>query len=337
MDSLTQAVLGAAIGEAGYRHRLGGRAVVFGAICGTLPDLDVIVGGVDPWLYLLHHRGVTHSLLTLPVAAVPIGALAAKLSGVGRPRDWIACAFWALITHPLLDVFTAYGTQLLAPLSDHRFAIDGVSIIDPVYTLPLVAATALAATRWRRLSRAVAAGALAWGLLWLGLGLGLGARAKAEGLARLQAEGVEVRRLRAMPGFGTHLVHRVVAERADGGLSITQTSALVDGDGPVLHLEPARGADVELARAHPHVQLFSWFADGYLHTGHLADSTGADVTFDDLRYGRLLDPAAPLWRARARVEGGAVVGVTREDAVRGGLGPELDAQWRLLWTGRVRP
>ena len=73
MDSITQAVLGATIAEAGFRRRLGGRAVAFGAICGALPDLDIAAGFIDQWATLTNHRGFSHSLLVLPLVAVGMG------------------------------------------------------------------------------------------------------------------------------------------------------------------------------------------------------------------------------------------------------------------------
>jgi inner membrane protein len=64
MDSLTQIVLGAAVGEAVAGKKLGNRAILWGAIAGTIPDLDVIPGlFLTPLDNLLFHRGATHSLL----------------------------------------------------------------------------------------------------------------------------------------------------------------------------------------------------------------------------------------------------------------------------------
>ena len=48
MDSITQIVLGAACGEAVLGKKIGNRALLFGAIGGTIPDLDVFVG---KWLF----------------------------------------------------------------------------------------------------------------------------------------------------------------------------------------------------------------------------------------------------------------------------------------------
>src|SRR5690606_37503481 len=67
MDLVTQAVLGAAIGEAGWGKKLGAGAMCAGALLGMTPDLDIISGLAGQWASLIHHRGVSHSLLFAPL------------------------------------------------------------------------------------------------------------------------------------------------------------------------------------------------------------------------------------------------------------------------------
>ena len=93
---------------------------------------------------MVHHRGVSHSVIVLPFAALPVGWLGWWRSDRKAPIwTWVHLAFWALITHPLLDTCTSYGTQLLAPLSDQRYSTDAIGIIDLLYTTPLLVACAL--------------------------------------------------------------------------------------------------------------------------------------------------------------------------------------------------
>ena len=63
-------------------------------------------------------------------------------------RCWLWVCLLALLTHPLLDAMTIYGTQLLWPLTEHPFAVGSMFIIDPVYTVPLLLAVVVA--QWRR-------------------------------------------------------------------------------------------------------------------------------------------------------------------------------------------
>ncbi len=147
MDSLTQIVLGAACGEAVLGHKIGNKALLFGAIGGTLPDLDVFVGAL---LYsneidaMLFHRGFMHSILFSVLSAFLIGWLVHKLYDSGKrkgttvQKNWILLFFWSLFTHVLLDAFTPYGTQLFAPFSNYRVALNNIAVADPLYTLPFL-------------------------------------------------------------------------------------------------------------------------------------------------------------------------------------------------------
>lgn len=147
MDSLTQIVLGAACGEAILGKKIGNKALLFGAIGGTIPDLDVLVGG---WLYnneidaMLFHRGFMHSILFSVIAAFLLGWIVYKLYNTGKrlgstvKKDWINLFFWSLFTHPILDCFTPYGTQLFAPFSNYRVAFNNIAVADAAYTLPFL-------------------------------------------------------------------------------------------------------------------------------------------------------------------------------------------------------
>jgi len=205
MDSVTQIVLGAAVGELAQGRKLGNRAMIWGAIAGTIPDLDVFVGKLytDPVDELAFHRGITHSfffavtfslglsyltywiydkgnykklnfaygtvlLLLGAMAAVAIVAPTLSLGLAGAAalaiptlcygvyrylkyrdddtfedfdlgvRGWYLLFFWCIFTHPLLDCFTVYGTQVFLPFSDYRVSFDNISVADPLYTVPFL-------------------------------------------------------------------------------------------------------------------------------------------------------------------------------------------------------
>ena len=147
MDSLTQIVLGAACGEIALGKKIGNKALLFGAIGGTIPDLDVFIGKL---LYqneiqaMAFHRGFMHSLLFAVLAAFLFGWFSYKLYNTGKRRgttlqkNWIWLFFLSIFTHPILDCFTPYGTQLFAPFSDYRVAFNNISVVDPLYTLPFL-------------------------------------------------------------------------------------------------------------------------------------------------------------------------------------------------------
>jgi inner membrane protein len=141
VDSITQAALGAAVGELLLGRRLGNRALAWGALFGTLPDLDVLVHPfLDTAAELWWHRGPSHSLLVMAVAswalAKPLARLWKREKVTPALAAWFVLAVWS--THVLIDCFTVYGTAVLWPFSDRRVGFNHLFIIDFLYTLPLV-------------------------------------------------------------------------------------------------------------------------------------------------------------------------------------------------------
>ncbi len=150
MDSLSQLTLGAAITVAVMGRRVPRwQAALVGAVVGTLPDLDVFIDHGDAIRNMTLHRTESHALIFLTLIAPLLGWL---IAGVMRSRQywrgWTLATWLALVTHPLLDLTTVYGTQLGLPFSDFPYAIGSMYIIDPLYTLPLLGALIVAL--WRR-------------------------------------------------------------------------------------------------------------------------------------------------------------------------------------------
>jgi inner membrane protein len=138
MDSLTQIILGAAIGEAVLGKKVGNKAILYGAIAGTIPDLDVFASYfTDTVTALAIHRGFTHSILFSILFAPIFGWLVSRYEKYKDFKGWSWLFFWALITHPILDAHTTWGTQLFWPL-DLRLAFKTIFVVDPIYTLPFL-------------------------------------------------------------------------------------------------------------------------------------------------------------------------------------------------------
>lgn len=138
MDSLTQIVLGAAVGEAVLGKKIGNKAMLYGAIAGTIPDLDVYIGYFTDTVTVLElHRGFTHSILFSILFAPIFGWLVSRFERYKNVKDWSWLFFWCLLTHPLLDAFTTWGTQLFWPLNI-RVAFKTIFVIDPLYTVPFI-------------------------------------------------------------------------------------------------------------------------------------------------------------------------------------------------------
>jgi len=152
MDSLTQIVLGAGVAEVVLGRKAGYRAPLWGAIAGTIPDLDVIPG---QWMTtvdaLAFHRGISHSLLFAIAMAPLLSAIARRIHGKERGGywRWTLLFFLVLLTHALLDCFTTWGVQLFWPL-EHRIAWKSIFVIDPFYTLPFLICLIWAITKPRQ-------------------------------------------------------------------------------------------------------------------------------------------------------------------------------------------
>lgn len=140
MDSLTQIVLGAAVGETVLGKKVGNKAMLYGAIAGTIPDLDVLTRYfMDTVTATEWHRGFSHSIFFSILFAPVFGWLVWKLNSKEDAswKAWSWLMFWGLFTHPILDAFTTWGTQLFWPLKT-RLAFQSVFVIDPLYTVPFM-------------------------------------------------------------------------------------------------------------------------------------------------------------------------------------------------------
>ena len=151
MDSLTQIVLGASVGEAVLGKKVGNKAILWGAIAGTIPDLDVFTRYfVDEVTALQWHRGISHSLFFCIVAAPILGWLVSKIHK-NSLADWVGWSklmFMSLVTHPLLDAHTTWGTQFFWPF-DLRIAYKNIFVADPIYTVPFLILLIIAMTKRR--------------------------------------------------------------------------------------------------------------------------------------------------------------------------------------------
>jgi inner membrane protein len=178
------------------------QAMVVGAAAAAFPDIDALALLGGDFLYLRHHRGVTHSVLLAPLWAWLIAALGARWfeSTRERPGGWKALyglALGGLLLHIAGDWITTYGTMLLAPFTDHRFGLGAVFIIDlalsGILAAGLAAAARFPARRWPAALGLLAASA------WVGLAWWAKQEAETAARAHAQAEGLRVEWLDAMP------------------------------------------------------------------------------------------------------------------------------------------
>lgn len=307
MDPLTQAVLGAGVGQALFHRRLGRSAIVVGAMAAAWPDLDVVVK-FDQWSGWIYHRGLTHSLLIVPLAGPATGWLAwqvaqwrARRGGPdpGKFTDWLWLCTLALLTHSLLDASTAYGTQLLAPFSDQRFAIDAIPVIDPVYTVPIVLAVLVglwSGGRWR-LARRTAMAALIFSNGFLLYTWWLNGQAADEARRQLAAEGVTDAQVHAYPTIFQSFLRRIIVYRPDE-IRVGFLTMLDPGPIQWFRAEPPTDPQVADFRSRWEADLLDWFAMGKTFYRSYRDEDRVVVEATDLRYGATGTTLWGIWGIR---------------------------------------
>ena len=156
MDSITQITLGAAVGEAVLGKKIGNKAMIWGGIGGTIPDLDVLFFPfLDSISKLSFHRGASHAfffeMLFIPLIAYGVWRWYRDKS-TANYKDWVLLFMGSILTHPILDAFTTYGTQLWLPFSRERVAISSIFVADPLYTVPFLLCLIIA-SRFHRTSQ----------------------------------------------------------------------------------------------------------------------------------------------------------------------------------------
>ncbi|WP_372609387.1 metal-dependent hydrolase [Halomonas sp.] len=284
MDSVTQAALGAAIGGVVLGRRLGRKAVLIGAVLGTLPDLDVVLDYGDAVANYTEHRGFSHSLFVLAGLATALAILTALFAPTRdiRFRHWWAFFGLCLLTHPLLDALTTYGTQLWWPLVVRPSARPLIFIIDPLYSLPLLVGIIIALVTGNGRKGP------AWGVTLSSayLVFALGAKVLVEHrLEPVLAERglVDAPRLVQPTPFNTLLWRITVVDGADHYEGI---AGILDGQAPIELERFRRGTQWEAAALASHNgQRLDWFAGPFLrYDVSLIDDTPT-LTATDLRLG----------------------------------------------------
>ena len=138
MDPITHGLAGAVIARAGFSKSLEKWGPVTGVLVAILPDADFVLRLFGEEIFLRYHRGITHSLILLPLYSLILALLFQRLYGLKRFFYFYLLCFFSLLSHILLDLITSFGTMALVPLTNQRLAWDIVFIIDPYFTAILL-------------------------------------------------------------------------------------------------------------------------------------------------------------------------------------------------------
>lgn len=347
MDSLTQIVLGAAVGEVVLGKKVGNRALLWGAVGGTIPDLDVAASMfLNPLQTLAAHRGFSHSIVFAILGAflfgwlihrlyqspfhkyfamlgwflIPVGVvyfisrifdnasfslvsgsiMAVIIIGAyivlykryfknesrelpdASVKDWQWLMFWAVFTHPLLDCFTTYGTQLFQPFSDYRVGFNTIAVADPFYTLPfLICVIAIFYYHRKREKRRR--------LAWIGLGISSiymmlcvfnKSRVNSVWQDTLASSNVTYSRYMTSPSILSNFLWTCVAETDDG--YVTGQYSIFDKEPRVLFEKIERNQTDEDLPLNDHTfERMRWFSNDY----YTIIDHQEGLQFNDLRFG----------------------------------------------------
>ncbi|MVW71219.1 MULTISPECIES: metal-dependent hydrolase [unclassified Bordetella] len=283
MDSLTQAVLGAGIQGALLGRTQGRKALLYGALLGTLPDMDVLIRYADPVSRMTFHRGFSHSVFVLTLLAVVMTWLIRKKwpDAPYSGRRLLLTIWLVLITHPVLDAFTVYGTQLFWPLARIPESWSAVFIIDPVFTVPLTLAVLVGAvvgcTRKLRVAMTIA---LAFCTVYLGVALGGRWHAEHRVEHALQEQGIRPTAILATPMPFNTLLWRVIAKDGQGNY-YEAVSGWFDRGPPEMLRLPLSPAQTTVLDGVPLHERLRWFTNDWLRY----DEIGDRLVVTDLRMG----------------------------------------------------
>lgn len=284
MDTVTQIGLGAAVGEAVLGRRIGRRAMLWGGIGGLLPDLDILVPLGDAVRNVTYHRGPSHSLFVLAALTPFMVFLILKIhpqTAVYRAR-WLWLVSLAFVTHVLLDCLTVYGTQIFWPLSTPPVMWSTLFIIDPAYSLPLLAGVLAALVMSRSTGRGHLVNSICLTLSTLYIVWSIGAKLHVEQAARysLRQQGIAHSALLTTPTAFNTLLWRVLAMGDDGYYE--GYYSLVDGNrGVKLMRYPANRGLLAGVEEHWPVKRLQWFTHGF----YAVERIGDGIVMTDLRMG----------------------------------------------------
>jgi len=335
LDSLTQIVLGAAVGEAVLGKKVGNRAMLWGAVAGTIPDLDVLIRLFTDHVTATElHRGFSHSIVFAVLMAPILGWIANtihKKREIGfKPWSWLF--FWALVTHPILDNHTTWGTQFFWPF-DYRIAFKNIFVIDPMYTIPFLVFTLIAMFHKRTNPRRrlfnnigliVSTSYMALTFVFKGVAYS----EFKDGLDKSDIDYIEMD-TRPMP-FNTILWNAQIETK--DGYRMAYYSLLDSKDITFGEVYPKNHHLLEPYKDQKVIKQLIKISAGW----YMLEEVDGQLYFIDIRFGQIgVDPSGSpfLWRYKLSPDTNGLITVTRVDAdfeSVGGVGEVFSSLWRRI-------
>ena len=293
MDPLSQGTIGAAFAQSAANKNNIFKIGFIGFLAGLTPDLDVLIqSSTDPILSLEYHRQFTHSLFFIPFGSLIVALLIFPL--VKRSMSLKTVYFASLLgyaTHGLLDACTSYGTQLFWPFSNERVSWNNISIVDPLFTIPVLILVVIAIRTKKKIFSFFGIG---WIIFYLSLGFVQYERALSAAIELANMRGHNAERLTLKPSFGNLILWKSIYQHKEtfyvDAIRTAQSSTWYLGETtrvfdykyhlPDLDKESQQKKDIE---------RFRWFSQDYL--GY--DEEKNIVT--DVRYSMIPNQIDPMW------------------------------------------
>ena len=293
MDPISQGTVGAAFAQSTASKNNIIRIGFIGFLAALTPDLDVLIrSSDDPILFLEYHRQFSHSLFFIPFGSLIVALLLFPFfKGSMCLKTIYVASFLGYATHGLLDACTSYGTQLFWPFSDERVTWNNISIVDPLFTLPIVILLILAITTRRRIFSFIAIGGSG---VYLSLGFVQYERTHTAAMQLADSRGHDAERLTLKPSFGNLILWKSIYQHDDvyfvDAIRTVYSSTWCSGESIrkfdyEYHL-PSLDKNSQQARD---IERFRWFSQDYL--GYNEE----DRLVTDIRYSMLPNQITPMW------------------------------------------
>lgn len=296
MDPITQGVIGATFAQQPSKKNTVLLATLLGFLSGLAPDLDILIrSDQDPLLALEFHRQFTHSLLFIPIGGLICSTVFYYLFTKKKGMTFLDSYIYSTIgyaTHGLLDSCTSYGTQLLWPFSDVRISWNTISIVDPLFTIPILILLIFSVIKKKKFFSRLA---LFWIIFYCILGIVQKERAEKIGIANASLKGHEIINLEVKPSLGNLFLWKVIYT--------TESKYYVDAVKVFIDTKIYEGTNIDklnLEKSYPwldsnsqqakDIERFRWFSGGYL-----ALSQEHPNRIIDIRYSMLPNEIKGLW------------------------------------------
>jgi inner membrane protein len=293
MDPISQGTVGAAFAQSTASKKNILSISLIGFLAGLAPDLDVLIkSSTDPILFLEYHRQFTHSLFFIPFGALIVALFLYPFfrKSISLKTVYLA-SFFGYATHGLLDACTSYGTLLFWPFANERVTWNNISIVDPLFTIPVLILVGIAIKTRKRLFSFFAIG---WIILYLSLGFVQYERTLLAANELAYSRGHNPKRLTLKPSFGNLILWKSIYQYEEkfyvDAIRTVQSSTWCKGESirmfdyqfhlPNLEKDSQQRKDIE---------RFRWFSQDYLGF----DEEKNLVT--DVRYSMIPNQIAPMW------------------------------------------